>query len=217
MAFAKPLYVLFQQSITNSVLPSDWTDANICALHKKGARTDPNNYRPVSLTSHVIKTFERLILHHILGYCRKHNILSCNQHGFQAGKSRLTNLLHCMTDWTTSYDKQPKESTDIIYTDFQNALDGPRLLRTVSSTPSFHIPSLSGMLYLQGMICHSSNPKSSLLTCVMAVHSTNHALTAVIMILKDRNSLHIKNKIKIAFNKRDYCINFQYMVSRANY
>ena len=28
MAFAKPLYVLFQQSITNSVLPSDWTDAD---------------------------------------------------------------------------------------------------------------------------------------------------------------------------------------------
>ena len=44
------------------------------------------------------------------------------------------------------------------------------------------------------MICHSSNPKSSLLTWVMAVHSTNHALTAVIMILKDRNSLHIKIK-----------------------
>ena len=67
----------------------------------------------------------------------------------------------------------------------------PRLIRTVSSTPSFHIPSLSGMLYLQGMICHSSNPKSSLLTCVMAVHSTNHALTAVIMILKDRNAVAI--------------------------
>ena len=29
----------------------------------------------------------------------------------------------------------------------------------------------------------------------MAVHSTNHALTAVIMILKDRNSLHIKIKM----------------------
>ena len=70
-----------------------------------------------------MKTFERLILHHILGYCRKHNIISCNQHGFQAGKSCLTNLLHCMNDWTTSYDKQPKESTDIIYTDFQKALD----------------------------------------------------------------------------------------------
>ena len=40
------------------------------------------------------------------------------------------------------------------------------------------------------LICHSLKPKSSLLTCVMAVHSTNHTLTAVIMILKDRNSLY---------------------------
>ena len=70
-----------------------------------------------------------------------------------------------------------------------------RLQRTVSNTCSFHIPSLSGMLYLQGLICHSSKPKSSLLTCVMAVHSTNHALTAVVMILKDRNSLNIKIKM----------------------
>ena len=52
------------------------------------------------------------------------------------------------------------------------------------------------MSYNCHMSYNCSNPKSSLLTCVMAVHSTNHALTAVIMILKDRNSLLIKIKIK---------------------
>ena len=51
------------------------------------------------------------------------------------------------------------------------------------------------------MICHSSNPKSSLLTCVMAVHSTNHALTAVIMILKDRNSWLLTYQDQLDFNK----------------
>ncbi len=123
IGFAKPLLILYQQSFNTATLPKDWTDANICALHKKGARTDPNNYRPVSLTSHVIKTFERLILYHIRDYCSDYNILSCNQHGFQAGKSCLTNLLHCLNDWTVSIDKQPKEGTDIIYTDFQKAFD----------------------------------------------------------------------------------------------
>ena len=72
-----------------------------------------------------------------------------------------------------------------------------RLQRTVSNTHSFHIPSLSGMLYLQVLICHSSKPKSSLLTCVIAVHSTNHALTAVVMILKDINSLTITAVVMI--------------------
>ena len=80
--------------------------------------------------------------------------------------------------------------------------DDPRLQRTVLNTRSFHIPSLSGMLYPQGMICHSSNPRSSLLTCVMAVHSTNHAWNAVIMILKDRNSLHIKSQKKVCFKTK---------------
>ena len=35
MAFAKPrFYVLFQQSITNSVLPSDWTDVDCKCQYK---------------------------------------------------------------------------------------------------------------------------------------------------------------------------------------
>ena len=40
-----------------------------------------------------------------------------------------------MNDWTTSYDKQPKEGTDIIYTDFQKAFDSvqnKRLLHKLS-------------------------------------------------------------------------------------
>ena len=42
-------------------------------------------------------------------------------------------------------------------------------------------------------------------TGVMVVHSTNHALTAVIIILKDRNSLHIKIKIKIMITTALFC------------
>ncbi len=122
-AFAKPLYILFKQSMDTGSLPSDWTDANICAIHKKKSRTDPNNYRPVSLTSHVIKTFERIILYDILDYCNRYDLISCHQHGFRAGKSCLTNLLECFDDWTRSYDHRPKRGTDIIYTDFQKAFD----------------------------------------------------------------------------------------------
>ena len=53
--FAKPLFILFKQSLETGKLPSDWTDANICAIHEKGPRSSLNYYRPVSLTSHVVK------------------------------------------------------------------------------------------------------------------------------------------------------------------
>ena len=32
--FAKPLYILFKHSLETGKLSSDWTDANICAIHK---------------------------------------------------------------------------------------------------------------------------------------------------------------------------------------
>ena len=48
---APVLASLFQQSFDICVLPSDWKYANITAIFKKGHRTGPKNYRPVSLTS----------------------------------------------------------------------------------------------------------------------------------------------------------------------
>ena len=42
---------LMQNSWDKGEIPEDWKCANITALHKKDAKSDPNNYRPVSLTS----------------------------------------------------------------------------------------------------------------------------------------------------------------------
>ncbi|KAJ8034339.1 LINE-1 reverse transcriptase-like [Holothuria leucospilota] len=42
---------LFQKSVSSGCLPAAWLDANITPIYKKGERSDPANYRPVSLTS----------------------------------------------------------------------------------------------------------------------------------------------------------------------
>ncbi len=140
IAFAKPLLILYKQSLSTGLIPQDWLDANICAIHKKGSKTDPNNYRPVSLTSHVAKLFERLLLYDLLEYCEQFGILHCNQHGFQAGKSCLTNLLDCFNDWTSTYDKsRPLVGTDIIYTDFAKAFDTVQHSRLLSKIESYGI------------------------------------------------------------------------------
>ena len=44
--FDVPLAALFQHSVTSGTMPQDWKDANVTPLHKKGSRTDCNNYRP---------------------------------------------------------------------------------------------------------------------------------------------------------------------------
>ena len=48
---AKPIAELFIKSFSQGDVPRDWRDASITALFKKGNRSDPGNYRPVSLTN----------------------------------------------------------------------------------------------------------------------------------------------------------------------
>ena len=101
----EPLYILFRFSLESSQLPRDWTTANLCALHKKGSRSSTNNYRPVSLTSQVVKVLERLVLREIQRFSDANGIITCDQHGFQSKCSCLTNLLEYLNDWTAAFDE----------------------------------------------------------------------------------------------------------------
>ncbi|KAK4829953.1 hypothetical protein QYF61_008084 [Mycteria americana] len=48
---AQPLLIICQRSWESGEVPADWKLANNIPIYKKGVREDPENYRPVSLTS----------------------------------------------------------------------------------------------------------------------------------------------------------------------
>ena len=50
-AIAPVLQVICTQSYQTGILPSDWLTANIVPVYKKGDKSSPTNYRPISLTS----------------------------------------------------------------------------------------------------------------------------------------------------------------------
>ena len=52
---SRPLAKVFNMSLEEGIVPSEWKKANITPLFKKGSRIKPENYRPVSLTSVVCK------------------------------------------------------------------------------------------------------------------------------------------------------------------
>ena len=58
---AEPLSDLFKKSLSTSEIPTPWKVGRITAIHKKGDKSQPANYRPVSLTSIVCKTMETII------------------------------------------------------------------------------------------------------------------------------------------------------------
>ena len=93
----------------------------VSPIHKGGSRGSPKNYRPVALTSHLTKVFERVVRKVLVGHLEKHGLLPNSQHGFRALRSTLTQLL---TYWDTLLDDmETGKGVDVIYTDFSKAFD----------------------------------------------------------------------------------------------
>ena len=93
-AIASPLCDIFNGSIEMGEVPLDWKKANVTPIYKnKGTKSEPCNYRPVSLTSHISKTMESIIRDEIIRHLQKNELIKPSQHGFWKGRSCLTNLL----------------------------------------------------------------------------------------------------------------------------
>jgi len=63
---AIPLKILFETAYNLGQLPADWKTGNITASFKKGNKSNPSNYRPISLTSTICKVIESIIRDHIM-------------------------------------------------------------------------------------------------------------------------------------------------------
>ena len=115
------LQIIFMQSLNTGQLPSDWLRANICPVFKRGNRSTPSNYRPISLTSSCCKVFEHIIFHSIMDHVQLNNILIDNQHGFRPGFSCQTQLISLIEDISHAPDNQLQ--SDLIMLDFSKAFD----------------------------------------------------------------------------------------------
>ena len=58
---ATPLYILWRKSLDTGQVPKILKQQSIVPIYKKGSDAKPENYRPVSLTSHILKLFEGVL------------------------------------------------------------------------------------------------------------------------------------------------------------
>ena len=84
-----PLSVIYRNSLNSATIPKMLKTAVITPIYKGGSRAEASNYRPVALTSHVIKILEKLIVAKITTYLEDMNKMNPDQHGFRAGRSCL--------------------------------------------------------------------------------------------------------------------------------
>jgi hypothetical protein len=118
-ALVVPLTLIFNKSLISGCFPNEWKSGNIVPIHKKGDKSNIENYRPICIQSTLAKLFESLVLEIIMPDIVE--IVEPQQHGFVPGRSVLSNL--------TLYENYicrglaDGRQVDSIYTDFSKAFD----------------------------------------------------------------------------------------------
>ncbi len=118
--FAPHLYRMWRTSLDSGDMPDDINLAYITPIFKGGETCEPVNYRPVALTSHLTKTFERIIRKSI-EHLAINNYINKTQHGFLSNRSTLTQLVEYYSNILDLLEENGV--VDSIYLDFAKAFD----------------------------------------------------------------------------------------------
>ena len=116
---SKPLAIIFNKIFKSGTIPSKWKLDNVVSIFKKGEKSSVTNYRPISLTSLLMKILEYCIKDFLIIECG--HLIKASQHGFSTEKSCLTQLLPLIDKFSVAMNN--KSRVDTIYFDFAKAFD----------------------------------------------------------------------------------------------
>ena len=92
--YLEHILLLYQKCWEEGTLPDEWRQAIVTPIPKKGKpRAELGSYRPISLTSHLGKVYERIIKSRLEHFCDKQNVLPVSQAGFRKGRSVTDHLV----------------------------------------------------------------------------------------------------------------------------
>ena len=108
-----PLGILFNKSFELGKIPLEWKNANVVAVFTK---SNPGNYRPVSLTCVTCKILESVIRDANVEHMNDYTLYGDCQHEFRKRRSCVTQLLQGMEDLSLLVENGC--DIDVIYFDF---------------------------------------------------------------------------------------------------
>jgi hypothetical protein len=99
---------IFRACLVTGYIPAIWRQVQVVFIPKPGRNTysGPRDYRPISLTSFLLKTMERLVDRYLRDEARALVPLHLNQHAYQAGKSLETALHQLVVRVENALDHQ---------------------------------------------------------------------------------------------------------------
>ena len=122
MTIIAPILVrLFNVCMDKGIFPDALKIASIIPLHKGGPKTEPTNYRPISLLPQFAKLFEKIIKHRLTTHLDENNLISDNQFGFR--KSHSTELAITDIQNTLLRNLDNNKLTCTVFLDLAKAFD----------------------------------------------------------------------------------------------
>ena len=103
------------------MLPDDLKRAKIVPIYKKKAKTEPGNYRSVSVLSIMSNVMERVICEQLNDFIEEHDYLYELQSGFRSSYSSDSCLIHLSDHILKQQDKG--QYTGMVILDLQKAFD----------------------------------------------------------------------------------------------
>ena len=96
---------LINKSIFTGRFPDQFKLAKVFPTHKTGSKSDPANYRPISILPTISKIFERHVNKHLMAYLNKYGLIHETQSGFRQKHSCQTALVKLVDQWMSCIDK----------------------------------------------------------------------------------------------------------------
>ena len=136
----KPLQIMFNTINHTGLIPANFKTAKVVMLHKKNSKQEMGNYRPILMSNHISKLWERVFNLRLMLHLKRHNRLSKQQHGFRPKMGCHTNLLE---SWEKGIDLADEHGLGIeIWSfDLQKAFD---LLDHGKALELCHIAGING-------------------------------------------------------------------------
>ena len=108
---------LFNRILHRGNYPPQWCQSIFYPLHKGGTRSNPQNYRGISLLSVWGKTFCEVLNNRLLKWAQSADVLYEEQAGYKKGYSTIDNIF-VLQSLAQKYISEPKGRYYVLFVDF---------------------------------------------------------------------------------------------------
>ncbi|KAK6196333.1 hypothetical protein SNE40_001576 [Patella caerulea] len=189
---------LFNLIFDTGMLPDVWLRGNIVPIFKnKGSKSDPENYRPITLLSTIGKLFTSILNSRLYQYLDELSILNENQAGFRAGYSTSDHIFSLYS--LIELLKLKKRKLHCCFIDFEKCFDSIQrnylysklLLNNING--KFYNIIQNMYLNIKSCIIHN-NEKSNFFPCEIGVRQGENLSPILFSLFLNDLQEYLENK-----------------------